>query len=104
MSAKGINIYNLCYNALVLKKIGKTFQKCSFRTLYRQKHGPGQKSSSIFFSENRKEDRKHSRTFHFIKMSKVLTESWMIFCLVGYFAVTQGMRYKLISGVHINYY
>ena len=55
MSAKVINIYNLCYNALVLKKICKTFQKCSFRTLFRQKHGPGQKSSSNFFLEITKE-------------------------------------------------
>ena len=49
MSAKGINIYNLCYNALVLKKSGRTFQNGSFRTLFRQKYGPSQKSSSIFF-------------------------------------------------------
>ena len=31
------NIYNFCYNVLVLKKIGKTLKNCSFRTLFKEK-------------------------------------------------------------------
>ena len=49
---KLINIYNLCYNTAVLKKITKTFTNCSFRTVFGQKLGqqrPCPKSSSIFF-------------------------------------------------------
>ena len=52
MSGNLINIYNLCYNTVVLKKIAKTFTDCSFRTLFGQKlsqQRPCPKSSSIFF-------------------------------------------------------
>ena len=52
MSGNLINIYNLCYNTVVLKLLN-----CSFRTLFGQKLGqqrPCPKSSSIFFSGDNK--------------------------------------------------
>ena len=88
MSGNWINIYNFCYNTVVLeKKLGKTVKNCSFRILFGQKvgqHGPHPKSSWIFFVEVTQGDHKLSRTFYFIKISYVLTELtelWLIFCL-----------------------
>ena len=50
-----INIYNLCYHIVVLKKKpGKVVKNCSSRTLFGQKlgqHGPQPKWSSIIFLE-----------------------------------------------------
>ena len=54
MSGNLINIYNLHYNIVVLKKIAKAFTNCSFRILFGQKLGqqrPCPKSSLIFFLE-----------------------------------------------------
>ena len=48
------------------KKIGKTFENCSFRTS--PAYGPCPKSSSIF-SGKTKGDHKLLRTFDFIKIS-----------------------------------
>ena len=82
MSGNWINIYNFCYNTVVLeKKLGKTVKNCSFRILYGQKvgqHGPHPKSSWIFCVEVAKGDHKLSRTFYFIKISYVLTELWVM--------------------------
>ena len=47
-------------------------------------------SSSIFFLELTQGDHKLWRTFYFIKISSVLTELWMIFCLMWCFAVRTG--------------
>ena len=72
MSGNWINTNNLSWNTVVMKKIGKTFKKCSFRTIFGQnldKHGPHPKSSSMFFVEITEGDHKLSRTFYFIKIS-----------------------------------
>ena len=58
MSGNWFNIYNLCYNNVVLKKIARTFKHCPFRIIFGQKLGqrrPWLKSSSIFFSRWQKE-------------------------------------------------
>ena len=71
-----INIYNLHYHIVVLKKKnGKTVKNCSSRILFGQKlgqHGPRPKWSSIFFLEITKGDHKFSRTFYFIKVHNYL--------------------------------
>ena len=70
MSENLINIYNLRYNTVVLKKVAKTFTNCSFRTLFGQKTRPAEAMPKIkfnFFLEITKGDYKLSRTFYFIK-------------------------------------
>ena len=82
-----INIYNLFYHIVVLKKkllkivllghyLGKNWASMSHT----------QNEAKFFFLETTKEDHKLSRTFCFIKISYILTALWMIFWLVWYFA------------------
>ena len=90
MLGQWTDIYNLCYHIVVLKKkINKTVKNCSSRTLFGQKlgqHGPHPTWSSNFFLKITKGDHKLSRTFYFIQILYVLTELWMIFWLIWYFA------------------
>ena len=95
MSENWINIYNLCCNAVFVKKIAKLVKNCYFRTLFRQKlgqHGPHPKSSSIFCLEITKGGHRFSSKV-FIKILQVLTELWMIFWPVWYFAAKMGHFY-----------
>ena len=65
--------YNLRYNAVVLKKIGKTFKSYCFKTLFGQKldqHEPRPKSNSISFSgNNRKEIKRFQELLILSKIS-----------------------------------
>ena len=70
MSENLINIYNLRYHTVVLKKMLKLLQIALLGPYLGKKLGqqrPCPKSSSIFFLEITKGDHKLSRTFYFIK-------------------------------------
>ena len=67
-----INIYNLCYNTVVLKKIGDAFLKIALlQPYFRQKQGhhePHPKTSSIFLKLTRGDHRlSYERTFDLSK-------------------------------------
>ena len=59
----------------------------------------------FFFLEITKGDHTLLRTFYFIKISYVLTELWMIFCLVWHFAAKTGhFRLKVIFSTSVCFF
>ena len=94
-----VNIYNLFYHIVVLKKkllktvllghyLGKNWASMSHT----------QNEAQFVFLETTKEDHELSRTFLFIKISHVLAVLWMIFWLVWYFA-TKASQFWAETGI-----
>ena len=88
------------------KKLMKNFKNCSLETLFWQKqgqYGSHPDSSSILCLEIT-ERLKFSRTFCFIIISYVLTDSWMIFYTVWYFVNKKGhFQSKQLGRFSVNF-
>ena len=74
-----INIYNLCFHIVVLKKISKVVKNCSSTTLFGQKlgqHGPHPKWSSFFYFGNNK---RRSEAFkNFLFHQNIIRFDWVL--------------------------
>ena len=59
----------LFLNAVVLEKVGKTFENCSLKALFKQKQGKHGSHPKFNFFGKQKKRYKLSRTFYFTKIS-----------------------------------